>query len=199
VIKMLNRREFVQGGLCATALAASGVALAADASRLPIYKVVIDERFAASRAFGAQAARLGAELLPTQGDVTSIWYSDLYFQWKNAQPGAIAGLTTESALFCLDILARDVGMRVVYRGDHCAANGVHFEHQAVGPADVVREITALGSSAAWANTTATALLACPKNDLRPTALRVGPALAAADVDSSTALVSWIIASPAKRA
>ena len=195
---MLNRREFVQGGLCATALATSGIALATNASTLPIYKVVIDERFAASRAFGAQAARLGAGLLPMQGDVTSIWYSDLYHQWKKAQPGAIAGLTTESALFCLDVLARDVGMRVVYRGDHCTSNGAHFEHQAVGPEAVVREIQALGKSAAWANTTASALLACPKDGLRPTALRVGPSLST-EADSAASLVSWIIASPAKRA
>ena len=194
---MLNRREFVQSGLCATALAASGIALAKDASALSIYKVVIDERFAASRAFGAQAVRLGAGLLSMQGDVTSIWYSDLYHQWKKAQPGAIAGLTTDSSLFCLDILARDVGMRVVYRGDHCTTNGAHFEHQAVGPNSVVREIEALGKSAAWANTTATALLACPKDGLRPAALRVGPSLST-EADSATSLVSWIIAPPAKR-
>jgi hypothetical protein len=50
------------------------------------------------------------------GDITNIWYHDLQPRWQKA-PAAIAGLTAHGALFCLERLAWDVGMRVVARAE----------------------------------------------------------------------------------
>ena len=51
------------------------------------------------------------------GDMTRFWYDDLYHRWRQA-PVAIAGLTAHGALFCLERLAWEKRMRVVYRREH---------------------------------------------------------------------------------
>ncbi len=55
---------------------AAGAALAAPPA-LPLHLVVADERFAASRAFAAEAARSGRRIAWTRGDVTRLWYDEL--------------------------------------------------------------------------------------------------------------------------
>ena len=77
----------------------------------PLYKVIFDERFPASVAFANQAQRQGLPVHAIRGDITSLWFHDLDLRWKQG-PAAIAGLTDPNALFCLDLLARDKGMRV---------------------------------------------------------------------------------------
>ena len=49
----------------------------------------------------------------------------------------IIGLTDRPALFCLEELARDVGMRVIFRADHVMDQGGHAQHTAVGPASLI--------------------------------------------------------------
>lgn len=48
--------------------------------------------------------------------LAALWYHDLYFRWRRG-PAAIAGMTGEDSLFCLDLLARDAGLRVLDVGD----------------------------------------------------------------------------------
>jgi hypothetical protein len=52
-----------------------------------------------------------------EGDITALWYHDLYARLRTG-PIAMAGLTLNGALFCLDVLARNHGMRVVFRQEH---------------------------------------------------------------------------------
>ena len=80
----------------------------------PLYKVIYDERFPASVAFADQARRHGLPVHGIRGDITALWFHDLDLRWKQG-PAAIAGLTDANALFCLDLLARDRGMRVKAR------------------------------------------------------------------------------------
>jgi hypothetical protein len=80
----------------------------------PLYKVVFDERFPSSVAFGDEWASHGIQTHAINGDVTALWYHDLYFRWKKG-PAAIAGMTTRESLFCLDLLARDAGLRLIGR------------------------------------------------------------------------------------
>ena len=48
------------------------------------------------------------------GDITRFWHTDLSRQWQKS-PDAIAGVTGEDILFCLEQLARDHRMRVLLR------------------------------------------------------------------------------------
>ena len=117
---MASRREFLQAGLAASVLpiAASARESAPEAldKRSSFYKVVFDERFPASVAFAGEMKKRGVPVHGIQGDITDLWFYDLYYRCKQG-PAAIAGLTAHGALFCLERLAWDHGMRVVYRAD----------------------------------------------------------------------------------
>lgn len=80
----------------------------------PLYKVIFDERFPASVAFADHVRREGMPVHGIRGDITALWFHDLDLRWKQG-PAAISGLTDANALFCLDLLARDKGMRVKAR------------------------------------------------------------------------------------
>jgi hypothetical protein len=124
---MLSRRQILQRGL-----AASSVPLVASVSAIggllaqsahakvldhpALYKVLFDRRFAPSRELGRHAEWQGLRVQGFDGDVTDVWYQDLNPRWRQS-PVAIAGLTTYGALFCLERLAWDVGMRVTQRSE----------------------------------------------------------------------------------
>ena len=80
----------------------------------PPYKVIFDHRFPDSVAFAETFNRLGTPVHGISGDVTALWYDALYFDWR-AGKAPLAGLTTPDSLFCLEILARDAGLRVTER------------------------------------------------------------------------------------
>jgi len=80
-------------------------------------RAVFDERFEPCRVFGAEFARAGVPTSAIRGDVAELWYGDLRAALSKRR-APIAGLTNRTALFCLEELARDVGMRVVLRVDH---------------------------------------------------------------------------------
>jgi hypothetical protein len=119
---MNSRREVVQACVLSAGapFALAGPASAAGAAREPaIYRAIFDERFKAGQAFAAQAAARGWTVSAIRGDVTDLWFKDLSLRWRHG-PAAITGVTLPSSLFCLDMLARDVGMRLTARADHPA-------------------------------------------------------------------------------
>ena len=77
-------------------------------------QLIFDERFPAGVALAQQFHQHGVPIHAITGDVTTLWYHDLYFRWQN-DPQPIAGITTAASLFCLEILARDAGLRVTDR------------------------------------------------------------------------------------
>jgi hypothetical protein len=108
---MLNRRSVIKIG--AAAVAATLVNRAQSAFQ----RAVFDERFAECRAFAAELHNAGVPTSAIRGDVATLWYRDLRaLLSKSRLP--FAGLTDRTALFCLEELARDVGMRVIFRADH---------------------------------------------------------------------------------
>jgi len=121
---MISRRQMLQGGLVAASIPlVAGVSLAslqpahAEAFQQPhLYKVLFDQRFAASRDFGREAQWQGHSVQGFDGDITEVWFHDLHPRWQRG-PAAIAGLTAHGALFCLERLAWDVGMRVSHRAE----------------------------------------------------------------------------------
>jgi hypothetical protein len=121
---MIDRRRILQGGLAVTSLPlVAGLSLSgarsahAKALEHPqLYKVLFDQRFVESRDFGFEARSQGLSVQGFNGDITNVWYHDLHPRWKRS-PAAIAGLTAHGALFCLERLAWDVGMRVTHRAE----------------------------------------------------------------------------------
>lgn len=114
---MTSRRTFLQAGLTgAVFLSVAPVAWSTpdrpDAD--PLYKVIFDERFPASAARARELAGTDTSLHGITGDVTSLWYHDLYFRWRKG-PVRIAGVTTRESLFCLEMLARDARLSVITR------------------------------------------------------------------------------------
>ena len=112
---MASRRQILTAGLIGSVLPLGSLATAAQAAQpMEIYRAVYDRRFASGRAFAAEAVRRGWTAASIEGDVTNLWYHDLAVRWR-AGPAAIAGVTDAQALFVLDHLARDAGMRVITR------------------------------------------------------------------------------------
>ena len=112
---MASRRTFLKVGMGACAAGAMSLPTSARGiAAPPYYKVVFDERFDEARAFAAVAAERGIPTAAIRGDITSLFFNDLDLRWKQG-PVLLAGYTTPASLFCLDLLARDRGMRV----SHC--------------------------------------------------------------------------------
>jgi len=190
---MASRRELLKAGLAVSALpfaasarlAGAGLATAA----VPLYKVLYDTRFEASVAFAERAAARRLALLPIDGDVTRVWYHDLYHRWVQG-PAAIAGLTAHGALFCLERLAWDHRLRVVYRGEHSAAAG-GVVHRFDGPASTLSRALA-AADRSWCAALADVVAEWPsERTQRCTSMLVtkhagGPAAA-------EPLFSWVIA------
>ncbi len=118
---MINRRDFLGSVAVLSAAGAFGSAILSSqewgfGGHRAFYKIIYDSRFPVSVRFAGQARQSGIPLAAITGDITHLWYDDLYHHWKSGgRP--IAGLIAAPSLFCLDLLARDQGLRVVHRED----------------------------------------------------------------------------------
>jgi hypothetical protein len=197
---MASRREFLQIGVAALALpisartgltpAVSG--LANQSVPTPLYKVVFDQRFLSSRAFAGEVKRLGGPVFGIKGDITDLWFHDLDARWKR-EPIGIAGLTEHGPLFCLERLAWDHGMRVVYRADHTYRSDGYMEHELTGSEQMLREAVDLSSSGAnWTSRMASLLTRCPASRAQASKMTVVTPTAR-PADDPEHLVSWVIA------
>ena len=198
---MTSRREFLKVGLTASALLpvgarASFVGVETRASVLPLYKVLYDSRFAASVAFARRAAARGIAVHAMTGDMTPFWYDDLYHRWRK-EPVAIAGLTAHGALFCLERLAWEQRMRVVYRGEHAAAAGGCIAHRFEGPAQLAAAAVAATVDDGWASALADVVAECPRGRQEAGIAHSSTMRADATAPPSP-LFSWVIA-PVPRA
>jgi hypothetical protein len=202
---MASRREFLQIGVAALALpisARGGIspaisALTSEPESVPLYKVVFDERFPASRRFAEEAKRLGAPVHGTKGDITDLWFNDLYARWKQG-PAAIAGLTAHGPIFCLERIAWDQRMRVVFRADHRYRDDGSIEHVLSGPESMLREAARLkGEGAEWTSRMASLVTRCPESRSQTSQANV-VATTVKHTDDPDHLISWVIA-PIKRA
>jgi hypothetical protein len=197
---MASRREFLQIGVAALALpisARTGLTPAVSGPAIqsvptPLYKVIFDQRFLSSRAFAGEVKRLGAPVYGIKGDITDLWFHDLDARWKR-EPIGIAGLTEHGPLFCLERLAWDHGMRVVYRADHTYRPDGYMEHELTGSEEMLREAVDLSSSGAnWSSRMATLLTRCPANRAQASKMTVVTPTARLAEDPEH-LVSWVIA------
>jgi len=196
---MANRREFLHMGIAALTLPiavragiAPAISTASEPGSVQLYKVVFDERYPASRAFAAEVEKLGAEVHGMKGDITDFWYHDLHARWKQG-PAAIAGLTAHGPIFCLERLAWDQRMRVVFRADHRYQSDGTIEHALSGPSNMLRQAAELNASNKdWTSSMARLVTRCPS--IRPQNSQTNiVASAAKHADDPEHLISWIIA------
>ena len=194
---MTSRREFLQIGITATAwpLAPAAVRAAGELSvaPLPLYKVVFDRRFRASVAFAERAQSLGLAVHGIAGDMTRFWYDELYHAWKRG-PAAIAGLTAHGPMFCFEQLARDQGMRVVFRAEHTLGTA-GVAHALTGPLAMLNESMALNDrGSGWAACMADVVSHCSRGRAEissAAAVSSGPELLLEP--GAESLYSWVIA------
>jgi len=202
---MVNRRRVMKIGAATVAGALVNLPVlgphAAPARAYGAFeRAVFDERFAECRAFATELHSAGVFTSAIRGDVADLWYGDLRAHLReNRLP--IAGLTDRAALFCLEELARDVGMRVIFRADHIVdqidqdQNG-HARHTAVGPASLVTVTRNLPPEAGFGRAMAGLFSQFDISALHTS----GPGDSAAQKrtgpfspENKTALVSWVIA------
>ncbi len=153
--------------------------------------VVYDSRHVDARSFGERANRVGLPTHGIEGDITDLWQTELRALWKQA-PITVAGLTERPALFLLEQLGWDHGLRVVYQAEHGLNSGNDAEHRIIRSArpGLKRELEAAG--AMWPHALAGQILTDTRevtsNDYTPS----GTAMASY-LREPTKLHSWIIA------
>lgn len=185
---MVNRRNAMKIG--AATMAGALVNLPASGRPGAFRRAVFDERFAECRAFAAELDDAGVLTSAIRGDVAGLWYHDLRAHLsENRLP--IAGLTDRLALFCLEELARDVDMRVIFRADHIVDRDGRAEHSAVGPASLGAAARRLTTDPGFGRAMARMFGRFDIAEASDPAAqkRTGPF----SPKNKTALVSWIIA------
>jgi hypothetical protein len=194
-VEMVNRRSVMKIGAATVAgalvkLPVLGQHAASARAYGAFERAVFDERFAECRAFAAELYAGGVLTSAIRTDVARLWYGDLRAQLReNRLP--FAGLTDRASLFCLEELARDVGMRVIFRVDHIIDQNGHARHTAVGTASLVAATRNLPPEAGFGHAMAGLFSLFDISEPRDSAAqkRTGPF----SPENKTALVSWIIA------
>jgi hypothetical protein len=156
------------------------------------FRVLFDNTSPEGAAFGTEAAARGAATRAVGVDLGSLWMHEIEPQWKHC-PAAIAGLTSGPHLFCLELLARDYGMGVVYRVRHEISGSDHCRHIITGPANLsswTDQFAATGRD--WARRAAALAMDCPGN-LRPSRDLDLVDLASCSALAERSLFSWVIA------
>jgi hypothetical protein len=197
---MATRRTFIQVA-AGTALPVSAGLRAADVpasattlQRRELGAVVIDSGHAEARDFGDRLDPRGAKVLSIrEGDVTTAWLNSIRPLWLKRR-ATVAGLTTPAALFCLEQLAWQHGLRVVFHAEHTLQLDGRLDHRVQRDPQMAR-LTASNLQRAgtrWPARLADAMAARSTTSIR----RPGPSLAALQPtlpEGALLLTSWIIA------
>jgi hypothetical protein len=166
----MHRRGFLISAMAAGAAAPASAQTPAD--------VVFETGAPAAVAFADAARKAGAQAHAIAGDMTEVWFTQLQPRWANA-PFPVAGLTFYPALFCLERLAWDHGLRLAAYASHGRPHRVEL---AASPLRLQAALQAAGSL--WPQRLAAALL-------DPTIGR--PGRPSTPPFNSKDLVSWLIA------
>jgi hypothetical protein len=188
---MTDRRKFLKAAaVLSTAPLAGRAAFAGTGNAARLDAVVVDSRHEAARIFGDFAALSGAPRRDVQGDITDLWQRELVHRWREA-PAAVAGLTERPALFLLERLGWDHGLRVVFEAEHLPDGLGGVQHRIVqsNAAGLERELAAAGAD--WPAVLADSLILGSRAATRDT--RPSGAAMAAHLAEPVKLYSWIIA------
>lgn len=170
----------------ATALGPNGP----DSFRHPIARAIFDGRSAEGLAFASEMRGSGVAVSEIETDLAQLWYGDLQVLLRKT-PAPIAGLTDRTALFCLEELARSVGMKVRYRVDHKLDRTGQLRHDAAGPASIVEAASRLHYRSGYGHTMAVLARQFDPSESRGTDAqkRTGPS----SRENTPVFVSWVIA------
>lgn len=188
---MTNRRKFLQAATALSAVPLVGRAVfAVGRESVALDAVIFDQRYSEARKFASRAGKLGATIRGFEADITDLWQHELLNRWRTA-PSAVAGLTERPALFLLERLAWDHGMRVVFEAEHEPDSRGDASHRVIRSANagILSELESAGSN--WPGVLADTMIASPNaaiRDFSPT-----DAALAASLDEPAKLYSWIIA------
>jgi hypothetical protein len=121
---MIDRRVFVHGAVGAAAVWAGALPLAGarpavHPSAAPPDVALVDRELDGSGSFATEARARGIALHEYSSDVAGVWMRELEPRLR-AGSAAVEGYTSAATLFCLELLARDYGARVVRRRDTAA-------------------------------------------------------------------------------
>jgi hypothetical protein len=112
---MLGRRTFLRSAVALPAVLTGWPSLASSGAPAPFPDVaIVDRQLDGSSAFVASARSGAVPPHAFAGDVAALWMRELEPRLR-AGPVAIAGYTTAATSFCLELLARDYGARIVER------------------------------------------------------------------------------------
>jgi hypothetical protein len=187
-----SRRKFLESAAVVSAAPlAPTVVFANGTQRAMPMGAIFDSRHRGGRAFGLRAEQLGVPVRAIQGDITDLWLDELEGRWKSSHV-AIAGLTERPALFMLEQLGWDYGLRVVYQAEHEANAEGRAQHHVVRSSlsSLSRTLEAAGAS--WPAVLADQVLTASGQVTSPDVTPSGAAMAAY-LHEPTKLYSWIIA------
>ncbi|MDG2091389.1 MAG: hypothetical protein P8J61_09915 [Gammaproteobacteria bacterium] len=142
---------------------------------------LFDGQYIESQAFADTLKNKNMPITDIQGDLSKLWYSQLRQQLL-IDRSPLVGLTTRLDLFCLEELARDVGMSVSLRFDHLISQNGTVEHQINGS-----YFSGLGDEAGFGTKMADISVLNQTTDISAQKL-TGPYAPL----NKTALVTWII-------
>jgi hypothetical protein len=165
---------------------AGGVGVAAQMG------VLYDHRHREARVFRLRAAQLNAPIHGTpDGDITDLWQHYFSVAWKD-EPMPLAGLTERPALFMLEQLGFEHGMRVLFQAEHEPDGQGGWSHTVVRSSrpGLKGHLEAAGSG--WPAVLADQLLTAPQTVVSKDVTPTGAAMAAS-IDEPARLRSWIIA------
>jgi hypothetical protein len=163
------------------------------AGLLEFDRIIFDARRPHALAFGEAAHLLGARTHATWGDVDDRWYEDLYRRWRTRKTPA-AGITDFRSLFLVQMMAADVGLRLVLRIHH-GLRGAPAAHEAFG-AHMYRAMSnarLAGSGRYWSREAARLVLNLPERGAAETRYIGNLNEANLRTIDSNALVTWVIA------
>jgi hypothetical protein len=172
---MPSRRDVVKTAIGISALPliggrfASGAVAPGDSW---LRDALVDERNAASRAFGSAARTHGLSVHESRGDWSQLWFTRLAREW-HVQPAAIAGVTYHGPLFTFEQLARPRGMRLVFVAELRRYSNGAASLRVSGPtAAAVRAEQAVGlDDETWGASMGEILVGLSANSWRPPAGR----------------------------
>ena len=184
-----SRRRFLQYSAALTAIPLAGRAEHACEAPSQVAAAVVEAGSAPCLRFGERCLDGGVVVHEIRDDVTTLWYRHLEPQWRGA-PAAIVGMTRWPALFCLEELARQHGLRVVHHSVHRPGAHADTVHEAVHSAARVNSQRRAADDA-WPETVANALARVVLLPRQRAAARTY--MPKAHDDDVRTLHSWVIA------
>jgi hypothetical protein len=192
---MTSRRGVLKGSLAAVAAAAvwrNGLAQTPRRREHGPDHFVLDPGSPLSATIEGHARAAAIPAFATEGDITALWFEILEPLWRQGK-STVAGVTSPEAIFCLERLAWDHGMRMVFRADEVTNASVTALRLSARPAALDHALSTLVRNPRGQLAQATCLLHCPiaEGPLIAHALRTnGPA-------PNAHWVSWLMAPRAR--